>query len=177
MSPTLQWMKIIPRIVLTTVIFAICVMWVYGLFFASKDVVNRVADEQWRQKSDDICLAARRQREALIDLRLVGESGPNALVERAEIVDKATDTLENMVIAIAALPVADAKGFAIVPLWLADYRAYIADRRSYTALLRQGINEPFAESQVDQLPVSEKLATFAADNHLTSCKPPIDLSV
>lgn len=177
MSPTLQWMKIIARIVLTIVIFGICMMWVYGLFFASKDVVNRVADEQWRRKSDEICLAAKRQRNALIDLRLVGQSGSNALTERAEIVDKATDTIENMITAIAALPVADAKGSAIVPLWLADYRIYIADRRSYTALLRQGVNKPFAETQVDQLPLSEKLATFAADNYLTSCKPPIDLSV
>jgi hypothetical protein len=170
-------MKILVRVVLTIVIFAIGLMWVYALFFASKEVVNRVADEKWRQKSDDICFAAKRQREALIDLRLVGESGPNALSERADIVDQATDTLQVMVTAIAALPIADAKGAAIVPLWLADYRIYIADRRNYTALLRQGVNKPFAESQVDQLPLSEKLATFAADNHLTSCKPPIDLSV
>lgn len=170
-------MKIFARVILTAVVLGIGLMWIYGLFFASKNVVNRVADEQWREQSDEICLAAKRQREALVDLRLVDESGPNALIERAEIVDKATDTLENMIAAIAALSVADPKGSAIVPLWLADYRIYIADRRSYTALLRQGVNKPFAESQVDQLPLSEKLATFAADNHLASCKPPIDLSV
>lgn len=152
-------------------------MWIYALFFASKDVINQVADEQWKQQSDDICLNAKREREVLIDLRLVDDSGPNALAERAEIVDKATDTLENMINAIAALPVADAKGSAIVPLWLSDYRIYIADRRAYTELLRQGVNKPFSESQVDQLPLSEKLATFAADNHLIACKPPIDLSV
>ncbi len=170
-------MKIFVRIILTLVIFGISVMWIYGLFFASKEVGNRVADQQWKQQSEDICLNAKRQREKLIDLRLVGQSGPNALAERAEIVDKATDTLENMINAIAAMPVADAKGFTIIPLWLSDYRIYIADRRAYAALLRRGVNEPFAESQVDQLPLSEKLATFAADNHLVSCKPPIDLSV
>lgn len=170
-------MKILARLILTLVLFGICLMWIYGLFFASKDVVNQIADEKWKQQSDDICLNAKQQREALIDLRLVGESGPNALAERAEIVDKATDTLENMVNAIAVLPVSDPKGSAIIPLWLSDYRIYIADRRAYTELLRQGVNQPFAESQVDQLPLSEKLATFAADNHLVSCKPPIDLSV
>ncbi|MHB1130091.1 MAG: hypothetical protein ACYC06_08605 [Ilumatobacteraceae bacterium] len=170
-------MKILTRALLVLVILGITLMWIYGLFFASRDVVNRVADEHWREQSEAICLAAKQQREALIDLRLVGQSGPNALTERAEIVDKATDTLEHMVNAIAALPVLDPKGVAIVPLWLADYRVYISDRRSYTALLRQGINKPFAESQVDQLPLSEKLLTFAADNRLTSCQPPIDLSV
>lgn len=152
-------------------------MWIYALFFASKEVVNRVEDEQWRHQSDEICLVAKHERESLIDLRLVGESGPNALAERADLVDLATDSLENMIGSIAALPVADAKGAAIVPLWLADYRIYIADRRSYTDQLRKGVNLPFAESQVDHLPLSEKLSTFAADNHLTSCKPPVDLSV
>ncbi len=170
-------MKIFVRIILSIVIFGICVMWIYGLFFASKEVVNRVDDEHWRVQSEEICQIAEHERELLIDLRLVGQSGPNALAERADLVDLATDTLENMVNSIAALPVADAKGAAIVPLWLADYRIYIADRRSYTALLRSGVNEPFAESQVEQIPLSEKLSTFAADNHLTSCKPPVDLSV
>ena len=152
-------------------------MWIYGLFFASKEVVNRVNDDQWRAQSEEICRVAEHERELLIDLRLVGESGPNALAERADLVDLATDTLENAVNSIAKLPVADAKGAAIVPLWLADYRIYIADRRSYTALLRNGVNEPFAESPVDQIPLSEKLSTFASENQLTSCKPPIDLSV
>lgn len=170
-------MKIFARVILSIIVFGIGVMWIYGLFFASKEVVNRVADEQWRQKSDEFCLHAEKQRELLIDLRLVGESGPDALAERADLVDLATDTLENMINEIAAIPIADAKGAAIVPLWLADYRIYIVDRRSYTAQLRQGLNLPFAESQVEQLPLSEKLATFAADNQLDSCKPPIDLSV
>ncbi len=152
-------------------------MWIYALFFASKEVVNKVADEQWRRDSDEICLSAKRQRESLIDLRLVSESGPNALAERADVVDLATDTLEKMVFEIANLPVMDAKGAAIVPLWLADYRTYIADRRNYADQLRDGINSPFAETQIDQLPLSEKLATFASDNRLASCKPPIDLSV
>ncbi|MEO5973595.1 MAG: hypothetical protein ABIQ38_00105 [Ilumatobacteraceae bacterium] len=170
-------MKIFTRVILSLIIFAICLMWIYALFFASKEVVNRVADDKWRRSSDEICLAAKKKRELLIDLRLVSEAGPNALGERAIIVDLATDTLENMVNEIADLPIADAKGAAIVPLWLADYRIYIDDRRNYASQLREGLNQPFAESQVDRLPLSEKLATFASDNHLTSCKPPIDLSV
>lgn len=152
-------------------------MWIYALFFASKEVVNKVADEQWRRDSDELCLSAKKQRESLIDLRLVSESGPDALAERAVIVDLATDTIENMVNEIAKLPIADAKGAAIVPLWLADYRIYIGDRRNYADQLRAGTNLPFSETQIDQLPLSEKLATFATDNHLVSCKPPIDLSV
>lgn len=170
-------MKIFGRITISIIIFSLCVMWVYALFFASKEVINGVGDQTWSNSSEEICLKAKRQREDLIDLRLVGESGPNALSERADIVDKATDTLENMITDISELPVNNAKGAAIAPLWISDYRVYIDDRRSYAALLRQGINKPFAETQVDQLPLSEKLSTFAADNYMTSCKPPIDLSV
>jgi hypothetical protein len=65
----------------------------------------------------------------------------------------------------------------LVPLWLADYRTHIADRRSYTDDLRNGVNEPFSETVTEGLPISEKIATFAADNDVPSCAPPIDLSV
>jgi hypothetical protein len=114
---------------------------------------------------------------ALIDLRKVKDSGENALAERSQIIDKATDSLERAVNALTALTVTDAKGQALVPLWLADYRTHISDRRSYTDDLRNGVNEPFSETVTEGLPISEKIATFAADNAVPSCAPPIDLSV
>ena len=79
--------------------------------------------------------------------------------------------------ALTSLTVTDAKGKALVPLWLADYRIHISDRRSYTDDLRNGVNEPFSETVTEGLPISEKIATFAADNAIPSCAPPIDLSV
>jgi hypothetical protein len=170
-------MKLLGRVVIAVVMSAILAMWVYGFFFASREAVNSVNDSDWQRRSEAICLSAKQERFKLIDLSLVKDSGPDALLKRADIVDKATATLATMVEQIATLPVASAKGAAIAPLWLADYRVYIADRYSYTALLRNGVNEPFAETIADGLPLSEKLATFAADNKLNSCKPPIDLSV
>ena len=59
--------------VLALVIFGICLMWIYGLFFASKEVVNLVGDEQWQQKSENLCHSATLERESLIDLRVVDE--------------------------------------------------------------------------------------------------------
>jgi hypothetical protein len=114
---------------------------------------------------------------ALIDLRKVKDSGANALAERAQIIDKATDSLERAVNELAGLNVTDPKGQALVPLWLADYRTHISDRRAYTQDLREGVNEPFSETVTEGLPLSEKIATFAADNAIPSCAPPIDLSV
>jgi hypothetical protein len=152
-------------------------MWVYGLFFASKESINKIGDEAWKVKSEKICAVSEKERLALIDLRKVKDSGDNALSERSQIIDKATDSLERAVNALSALTVTDAKGQALVPLWLADYRTHISDRRAYTDDLRNGVNEPFSETVTEGLPISEKIATFAADNAIPSCAPPIDLSV
>ncbi len=170
-------MKLLGRVGIAVVMPAILAMWVYALFFASKEGANSVNDSDWKRKSEAICSSARQERIKLIDLSLVKDAGPDALTKRADIVDKATAILATMVEQIAALPVANAKGAAIVPMWLADYRIHIADRYDYTDLLRSGVNEPFAETIADGIPMSEKLATFATENILSSCKPPADLSV
>ena len=62
-----------------------------------------------------------------------------------------------------------------MPLWEADYRTYLGDRRAFSDGLRAGVNEPFAETTVDGIPISDKIARFAADNHMPACSPPTDL--
>lgn len=162
---------------LIAVCIAIAAMWVYAFFFASKESVNRIGDTAWQKFAEGRCAQAELERIELADLRKVNEVGPEALRERAAIVDKATDTLERALTDIAARPVADEKGRAIVPLWLTDYGTYIGDRREYADDLRAGINKPFSETKVDGIPISEKISTFAADNLMKSCTAPIDLSV
>jgi hypothetical protein len=53
----------------------------------------------------------------------------------------------------------------------------INDRREYADQLRTGANIPFAETMIEGLPISEKISTFAADNRMSSCKVPMDLSI
>ena len=142
--------------------FLIGAMWIY---------------ESWKANAEQICAVSEKERLSLIDLRKVKDSGDNALAERAQIIDKATDSLERAVNSLAALSVSDSKGQALVPLWLSDYRTHIQDRREYADDLRTGVNEPFSETVTEGLPISEKIATFAADNAAPSCAPPIDLSV
>ena len=99
------------------------------------------------------------------------------ILQRAEIVDEATDTLERMLNSLEALPLTGEKGQAIIPLWIDEYRTYLGDRRNYTAQLREsGENLPFYET-ANQIPISERLATFAADNEMPACKPPLDLDI
>ena len=152
-------------------------MWVYALFFASKEVVNEIADRAWTERAEIICKEAATDRIALADFRPLTDAGADALLERAKIVDLATDTLDDMLIKLEATKPTDAKGQAIIPLWISDYRKYIIDRRAYAEQLRLGTNVPFGESIVMGIPLSEKLSTFAADNYMKSCKPPMDLSI
>ena len=91
--------------------------------------------------------------------------------------DKATDTIESFVNEFRISLPKDAKGIAIVGLWLDDYEIYIADRRSFADDLRSGVNLQFSETPVNGLPISEKISTFAAENEMSNCKPPLDLSI
>ena len=165
------------RVFIGTAISLLGIMWVYALFFASKESINQIGDQAWQQRAESICNETAVARKELADYRLITEMGPDALSERADIVDKATAMLVDMLNQLAASTPTDAKGAELVPLWIADYRTYIADRNAYSQMLRSGVNNAFAETMIEGLPLSEKIATFAADNYMVSCKPPRDLSV
>lgn len=170
-------MRTTARIILSLICTALAVMWVYALFFASKESINKIGDDAWAQRAQLRCLDAEREREALADYRLISDVGVDGLRQRADLVDRATDTLDAMIRSLKADQPADEKGRAIVPLWLAEYERYVDDRRSYAQRLRTGDNAPFSESTFEGLPLAERLATFAGDNRMPACAPPIDLSV
>lgn len=169
--------RIVGRITIALAISLVLAMWVYALFFASKEVANEIADQAWTARSELICAAAAKERIELADYRPLNEAGTDALDQRATLVDLATDTLERMLLQLEETSPSDAKGQELIPLWMSDYRTYINDRRAYANELRLGTNVPFGESIVMGIPLSEKIATFAADNAMTSCKPPMDLSI
>ena len=169
--------RFISRFVIGICIVGLLVMWIYAFGFASKESVNKIGDQKWTARAEEICSKAEEQRLALVDLRQISDAGVNALTERAAIIDEATDTLDNAVKEISAISPIDEKGKAIVPLWIADYKTLIQDRRDYANQLRTGVNASFSESMFEGLPISEKISTFAADNRMTSCKVPMDLSI
>ena len=117
-------------------------MWIYAFIFSPREAVNKISDAEWQARAQEVCADANLKRAALADFRLIAVSGPEALLQRAEIVDKATAILASMIDSIESTPPTDAKGRALVPQWIADYRTYIEDRLAYTAILRQGKNLP-----------------------------------
>ena len=176
-TPGQRISRLAARVVIGTSIVGLVAMWIYAFGFASKESINKIGDQSWTKRAEEICKQAVAERLALADLRQISDAGANALNDRADLVDQATDTLEKAIVAISSVSPSDAKGQAIVPLWIADYKQLIKDRREYAALLRTGVNEPFSESMFEGLPISEKISTFAADNRMTSCKVPMDLSI
>jgi hypothetical protein len=164
------------RYVIGTVVVLFAAFWIWALFFASKESVNRIGDRAWAARAQGICEAAKTQRMALADLRHVDENDLAMLAEKGDIVDRATDIVERMIDDVTAVRPSDPKGRAIVPDWTRDYRTYIEDRREFADDLRAGKNEAFAETAVDGIPISEKLTVFAGDNRMPDCAPPVDLA-
>jgi hypothetical protein len=170
--------KVLVRVLLSVICAGIFAMWVYAFGFASKESFNKIGDEAWKARSEARCKVAENERFALQDLTEMKASDPQALKKKADIVEKATDSLERAIDAISKDSPTDAKGKELVPQWLKDYRVYIADRRLFIKALRTATTRPyFAESEVEGVPISERLGKFARENDMKTCQPPLDLSV
>ena len=168
-------MKLVARLVLTVICAAIFAMWVYAFGFAPRASINKIGDDAWKARSEAHCKTAEDSRFAMQDLTAMD---PNELKKKADLVEKATDSLERAINAIAADIPSDAKGKALVPLWIKDYRTYISDRRLFIDALRTSTRRPyFAETEVEGVPISERIGKFARENNMKTCQPPLDLSV
>jgi hypothetical protein len=160
------------------VLVAFAAFWVWALFFATKESVNKIADREWAARAEQICVAAERERLRLTDLTEFDPRDPERreeLLGLADNLDRATDILEEMLNDVVSVTPTDPKGVDIVPLWEADYRTYLGDRRRFTSDLRAGVVESFSETAVDGIPITEKLAAFAGDNEMPTCSPPYDM--
>ncbi|MEM1334481.1 MAG: hypothetical protein AAGG08_13595, partial [Actinomycetota bacterium] len=113
--------------------------WIWALFFASKEAVNKIEDRAWADRAEQICAPVRQSFREL-DLERTED-----LNGRAALVDRGTDLLEQMLVDIMVTPPTDPKGAEIVPLWIADYESLLERRREYADELRAGIDEPFTE--------------------------------
>jgi len=166
------------RIVLTVICSLILAMWVYFFGFASRESANRIEDNAWKARSEARCLVAEKERFALQDLSKMNANDPKALKKKADIVAIATDSLEDAIDDIAMDIPSDPKGQALVPQWIREYRIYIQNRRQFIDKLRTASTRPyFSETEVEGVPISERIGKFARENDMRTCQPPLDLSV
>jgi hypothetical protein len=171
-------MQKIARVILTVVCAGIFAMWVYAFGFAPRESFNKIGDDAWKARSEAHCQKAEDERFALQDLTEMDPNDRNALQKKADIVEIATDSLERAINRIALDSPSDAKGKELVPQWLDDYRIYIQNRRDFVKALRTESRRPFfAETEVEGVPISERIGKFARENDMKTCQPPLDLSV
>jgi hypothetical protein len=166
---------VLKRLAVGLALVVLVAFWTWALLFASKESVNKIDDRDWAARALSICEAANEARAELADLRRVDPEDQAMMRERADIVDRATDIVEQMLDDVVAVTPDDEKGRAIVPDWEADYRTYIGNRRDFANELRRGENPPFREAEVEGVPISERIGTFAADNEMKACEPPRDV--
>jgi hypothetical protein len=169
--PPRKWV----RYVIVLVCLPVLAMWIYALGFADKTATVHLDDTAWTERAEGICQQANGQRDALFDPRRIDDVGPDALDERAAIVDQATDILEHMLDAVVVVQPDSADDRALVLQWEGYYRTLIQDRRDYTARLRAGGPNRFDETVVDDQPLSSFLDDFALPNFMPSCVSPKDL--
>lgn len=169
--------RVFVRIVLGTVSLGIAVFWIWALFFPPKQSVAKVSDPSWAERSAAICENANVQRNELADSRRIEDAGPGALAERADLIDRATGIVVEMIDEIAAIRLEVVEDRRLVDTWIGYYRTLMEDRREYTAVLRSGDNPPFPESVIDGSPISEYINDFTVANRIRPCSAPADLAV
>ena len=97
------------KIVIVLCCAIVASMWVYYFVFATDEGVYQVQDKSWRAAASEVCTAASAEREALADTSGGYISNPTneQMLQRAGIVDEATDILDQMVTDLAAILRAD----------------------------------------------------------------------
>lgn len=173
-----MFLKKFTRVLLTAICVLIAGMWVYAFGFAPRESFNKINDTSWQARAQAHCKVAEDIRFSFQDLTPMKVDDTSALKAKGKLVEAATDALEDAINLIAADKPADAKGQELVPKWIADYRTYIADRREFAKVLQSAVTRPFfAESEVEGVPISERISKFARENNMKTCQTPYDLSV
>ncbi len=168
------------RVVLILVCSVLAAMWVYYFVFASDAGVYQMQDTSWRETASPICVAAQAERAELVDTDggYIINPTPEQMRQRADIVDQATDIIEQMLNDILAIPVDNDDDRTRLATFEENYRLVIGDRRRYSARLRDLQLQPYNETIVGGGPVSNVVLDFTAGvkgNDVPECSPPGEL--
>lgn len=165
------------RVLITILIALMTAMWVYYFFFASAKATYKVDDAAWRERAQSICERYEAERLKLVDTSegYIAEPTNDQMIERADIVDQATDLLEAELAEVLAVQPPSERDQSLLRDYEKYWRILISDRRAYTAKLRTFELEPYYETLVDGGPVSNTIVDFTTVNEITACRPPGEL--
>ena len=168
------------KIVLVVLCLAVAAMWIYAFFFATDKGAYQLDDKNWRLRAAPVCQAAQAERNQLADTSsgFIQHPTKEQMVQRADVVDKATDIIAKMESDIVAIPVATDRDRQLLAVFDQQYKLVIADRRRYTASLRAGKYVQYSETLSAGGPVSNVVLDFTAGvkgNDVPDCSPPGEL--
>jgi len=173
---TPPWVKVLLALGCLTM----AAMWVYYFVFATEKGVYQMEDKSWRVAASEICKAATLERESLTDISdgYITDPTPEQMIQRADVVDRATNILEDMLAQLVAIPVDNDNDIARLQVFEENYRKVFVDRRRYSAALRELELVPYTETVVAGGPVSNVVLDFTAGvkgNDVPECSPPGEL--
>ncbi|MFT3855145.1 MAG: hypothetical protein QM733_20785 [Ilumatobacteraceae bacterium] len=169
------------RWALLAVSLVIAGMWGYIFLVRPTPIYTKVyvmTTPGWQDAAKAICTEANARRVALGDMSggLITDPTPEQMRERADIVEKATDILEQMVADVAAIPVDNAGDAGRMETFQKYYGMVIGDRRRYVDELRDLEKVPYTESEAAGGPVSNVITDFTSANGIERCAPPGELA-
>jgi hypothetical protein len=168
---------------ISVVLLGLGVMWFYAFFLAPNRNPDTFPDRAWAARAQSICTRYAAQIAALPPARSFRNVQPKseALRQRADVGEQATNDLRAMVAELKQQAPADAVTQKGVSLWYGDWDLYLASRDRQVAKWRQGLDEPFAETAVSGkkvgtgVPVSIRMDGFSDENSMAACEVPQDI--
>lgn len=165
------------RVLITILVVLMTAMWVYYFFFASAKATYKIDDDAWRARAQTICEKYEAERLKLVDTSEGYISNPthDQMIERADVVDRATDLLEAELTEVLAQPPASQRDRTLLSDYEKYWRILLSDRRAYTDRLRKFQLEPYYETLLGGGPVSNTIVDFTTVNQIKACQPPGEL--
>ncbi len=175
--------SVIARIVLTLIILLFVAMWIYAFLFAEKQGLYVLEDESWTERAQGICEVYEQQRIALADTAdgYIENPTEQQMLQRADIVDRATDILEaELADVFAVLPASardqeialEYKGYYEHPARLHDRQRDEALRTARRARRRPLIDVPRRPIGAFSTPAASRCPRSTAGSPSPDCRPP-----
>jgi hypothetical protein len=165
------------RALLLVIVAALIAMWIYVLFIGKEQSPNRLADGQWAERAEPVCAATAKRIAALPSAATFARVKPveEALRRRADVGEQATALLDGQLAQLRALPAPTGPhDSALLQAWFADWDRYLTDRRDHIASWQAGRDQPFAETEVNGGPISDRMDSLSTLNGMPSCTVPAD---
>jgi hypothetical protein len=165
------------KVVLVTVCALLLAMWIYAFGFASKKAAYRVDDAAWRERAEQVCQKWEAERLELVDMvsGYIANPTPEQMLQRADLVEKATDILQSELDEVMAVRPASVRDQKLIDTYRGYWEILIQDRRDYVEQLRRLELAPYGETLAGEGPVSNVIIDFTTVNEIRSCAPPGEL--